>query len=141
MPGTVAAVPDWRRLFAGSPVARLATVGPDGRPHLVPCCFVLDGEVVYSAVDGKPKRSTALQRLADIRTHGLSTLLVDHYEADWTRLWWVQARGTGRVLEEGDAAGRARVLLAEKYPQYRETPPTGTVLAVDVTEWRAWSAR
>jgi PPOX class probable F420-dependent enzyme len=140
MPGTLAAVPDVRSLVAAAPVGRLATLGTDGRPHIVPCCFVLDGEVLYSAVDAKPKRSPDLQRLANVRARPDVTLLVDHYEEDWSRLWWVRVRGTGRVLVAGPEADRARSLLAGKYPQYRDQPPTGAVLAIDVTEWRAWSA-
>jgi PPOX class probable F420-dependent enzyme len=143
MPGTVAAVPtppDARGRFASAPVARLGTVDEAGRPHIVPCCFVLDGEVVYSAVDHKPKQSLALRRLANVRIHPDTTLLVDHYEYDWTRLWWVWVRGRGRVLEAGDEADRARTLLAGKYTQYRIRPPKGPVLAVDINEWRAWQA-
>jgi PPOX class probable F420-dependent enzyme len=140
MPGTLAAVPDVRSLVAGAPVGRLATLGTDGRPHLVPCCFVLDGEVLYSAVDAKPKRSPDLQRLAHVRARPDVALLVDHYEEDWSKLWWVRLRGKGRVLEAGPEADRARSLLARKYPQYRHQPPTGPVLAVDVTDWQAWSA-
>jgi PPOX class probable F420-dependent enzyme len=151
MPGTVPAVPvpaepgvppaaEARDRFAASPVARLGTVDIDGRPHLVPCCFVLHGDVVYSAVDAKPKRSPHLQRLVNVQAHPDTTLLVDHYEDNWQRLWWVRARGHGRVLDEGDEAARARALLAAKYPQYRLRPPEGPVLAVDITEWRAWQA-
>ncbi len=140
MPGTLAGVPDVRSLVAGASVGRLGTVGIDGRPHLVPCCFVLDGEVLYSAVDAKPKRSPHLQRLANVRANPEVTLLVDHYEDDWSKLWWVRVRGRGRVLEAGEEADRARTQLAGKYPQYVQQPPTGAVLAIDITEWRAWSA-
>ena len=84
---------DARSHFAASPVARLGTVGPDGLPRLVPCCFAVDGEVAYSAVDDKPKRTIRLARLADVADRPLATLLVDHYEDDWTRLWWVRAGG------------------------------------------------
>jgi len=121
-------------------VARLATVGPDGRPHAVPVCFVLEGDTVYSAVDRKPKRSTDLQRLANVRAHPDAAILVDHYDEDWTTLWWVRLRGRARVLQTGDERARALILLQEKYPQYREQPPDGDVLALDVDEWRSWAA-
>ena len=140
MPGTVRGVPDARSLVSGAPVGRLATVGSDGLPHLVPCCFVLDGDVLYSAVDGKPKRSPALQRLANVRARPGVSLLVDHYEDDWSKLWWVRIRGQGRVLESGSEAERARALLSAKYLQYRDQPLTGAVLAVDITDWQVWSA-
>lgn len=129
-----------RRLVAEARVARLATTGADGRPHLVPLCFALEGDLVYSAVDRKPKRSPRLKRLENISLHPEVTLLVDHYEEDWTRLWWVRLRGTARVLEEGPEQARALSLLAAKYEQYRAEPPPGPVLAVALEEWRGWSA-
>ena len=131
--------PEAARRVAAARVARLATVGPDGRPHAVPVCFVLEGDTVYSAVDRKPKRSTDLQRLANVRAHPDAAILVDHYDEDWTTLWWVRLRGRARVLQTGDERARALTLLQEKYPQYREQPPDGDVLALDVDEWRSWS--
>jgi PPOX class probable F420-dependent enzyme len=132
-------VPD---LVASERVARLATVDPDGRPHLVPIVFALLGETVYTAVDAKPKRSPTLRRIENARARPDVTVLVDHYEDAWTRLWWVRLRGRARVLDGGDEAERALAALTGKYPQYREasSTPGPPVLAVDVTEWRAWSA-
>jgi PPOX class probable F420-dependent enzyme len=121
-------------------VGRLATVDPDGRPHLVPICFALDGEVLYSAVDQKPKRSRRLRRLENIRRNPAVTVLVDHYEEDWSRLWWVRLRGEARVLDDGSESERALRLLAEKYAQYRREPPAGPVVRLDIREWRGWSA-
>jgi PPOX class probable F420-dependent enzyme len=120
-------------------VARLATTDPDGRPHLVPIVFALDGDTLYSAVDRKPKRSSTLRRIENARARPEVTILVDHYEEDWARLWWIRLRGRARVLDEGEERERALTLLAEKYPQYRSEPPEGAVLAVDVTEWREWT--
>jgi PPOX class probable F420-dependent enzyme len=121
-------------------VARLATIDPDGRPHLVPIVFALDGGVLYSAVDRKPKRSRRLRRIENARARPDVTILVDHYDEDWERLWWVRVRGRARVLDDGPERERALSLLAEKYPQYRAEPPEGPVLAVDVSEMREWSA-
>jgi PPOX class probable F420-dependent enzyme len=121
-------------------VARLATTDPDGRPHLVPIVFALEGDTLYSAVDRKPKRSTKLRRIENARERPDVTILVDHYDDDWGRLWWIRLRGRGRVLDEGDERERALVLLQEKYPQYRTEPPDGPVLAVDVTDVRDWNA-
>src|SRR6266540_3209367 len=121
-------------------VARLATTDPDGRPHLVPIVFVLDGDTLYSAVDRKPKRSTTLRRIENARARPDVTVLVDHYDDDWTRLWWIRLRGRARVLDDGEERDRALALLQEKYPQYRTEPPDGPVLAVDVTEVRRWAA-
>ncbi|MGH8961265.1 MAG: TIGR03668 family PPOX class F420-dependent oxidoreductase [Jatrophihabitantaceae bacterium] len=124
-----------RELFADARVARLATLTPDGRPHLVPVVFVVYGSRIYTAVDAKPKRTTALRRLANIRAEPRVSLLADHYSDDWSRLWWVRADGTARVLED---APDALVLLAERYPQYRDQPPPGPVIAVEVQRWTGW---
>src|SRR5205085_1452271 len=99
-------------------VARLATVGADKRPHLVPICFVLAGSVLYSAVDRKPKRSATLKRIENVRANPEVTVLVDHYDDDWTQLWWVRLDGRARVLTEGAEREHALELLAWKYPQY-----------------------
>ncbi len=132
--------PAARERFAAARVARLATADPEGRPHLVPVVFAVSGETVYSAVDAKPKRSMALRRLANVRANPAVCLLVDHYDDDWTALWWVRADGRGRVLDP--AAGEARravELLAGRYPQHRLQPPRGPVLAVDVQRWSGWT--
>jgi PPOX class probable F420-dependent enzyme len=121
-------------------VARLATIDPDGRPHLVPIVFALDGDTLYSAVDAKPKRSRRLRRIENARERPDVTLLVDHYEDDWRRLWWIRLRGRARVLDNGEEAERALRLLTEKYEQYKDKPPGHPVLAIDVHEWRDWSA-
>jgi PPOX class probable F420-dependent enzyme len=121
-------------------VARLATTDPDGRPHLVPIVFAVDGDTLYSAVDRKPKRSTKLRRIENARARPDVTILVDHYDEDWGQLWWLRARGRARVLDDGAEHAHALALLQEKYPQYRSEPPDGPVLAVDITDVRSWSA-
>ena len=131
-----------RARFAAARVARLATTGADGRPHLVPVVFALDGDTVYSAVDDvKPKATMRLRRLVNIAENPAVALLADHYEDDWTALWWVRADGTARLLDPGDdEAARARAILDERYAQYRAAPPPGVVIAVDVTRWSGWAA-
>jgi PPOX class probable F420-dependent enzyme len=129
-----------RLLVAAAAVGRLATVATNGRPHVVPICFSLVGDTVYSAVDDKPKSTTRLRRLQNLRDTGLASLLVDHYEADWSRLWWVRLDAVGRVLPEGTERERAVATLAGKYDQYAAQPPAGPVLALDVTGWQGWSA-
>jgi PPOX class probable F420-dependent enzyme len=129
-----------RRRAARAAVGRLATIDERGRPHLVPFCFALEGDVLYSAVDEKPKRTQRLKRLENIRLHPDVAVLVDHYEDDWSRLWWVRLRGSARVIEEGPERERALALLREKYAQYRSEPPRGAVIVVSVEEWRGWSA-
>jgi PPOX class probable F420-dependent enzyme len=130
-----------RRRVAEAPVGRLGTVTPGGAPHLVPCCFVLDGDTVYSAVDAKPKSTPALRRLDNVRAHPAASLLVDHYDDDWSTLWWVRLDATARVLTPDDPGhDRSLDLLQAKYHQYRERRPPGPVLALDITRWRSWSA-
>ncbi len=120
-------------------MARLATIDPDGRPHLVPIVFAVDGDTLYSAVDRKPKRSRTLRRIENARARPDVTVLVDHYDDDWTKLWWIRLRGRARVLDDGAERERALELLALKYAQYRDAPPDGPVLAVDVDDARSWS--
>ena len=117
-------------------VARLATVDPQGRPHVVPVCFVLDGDTLYTAVDEKPKRTRALQRLRNIEANPNVEVLIDRYEDYWSRLWWVRLRGTARVVDDP----RAVELLAAKYPQYAEHPPAGPVIAVAIEERVEWTS-
>jgi PPOX class probable F420-dependent enzyme len=131
-----------RRLFAQARVAHLATVGASGRPHLVPIAFALAGDVAFSAVDAKPKRTAALQRLENVRRNPAVALLADHYDdGDWSALWWVRADGAARVLANADPeAALAVALLSERYEQYRATPPAGSVLAIAVERWSGWHA-
>lgn len=129
-----------RELFASARVARLATAGATGQPHLVPLVFALSGDNLFSAVDAKPKRTRALRRLRNIAENPHVALLADHYDDDdWNALWWVRAEGEAQVLE-GDAAAPGLALLAERYAQYRAEPPAGPVLAVAVTRWSGWHA-
>lgn len=127
-----------RARMAEARVVRLGTVTAEGRPHLVPCCIALDGDVLVSAVDGKPKSTTALRRLANVRAHPEVTVLADHYEDDWSRLWWVRVDGRARVVESGPERERALDVLAAKYPPYREARPPGAVLVVEHLTWRSW---
>lgn len=129
-----------RRRVVEARVAHLATIDSEERPHLIPVCFALDEETLYSAVDRKPKTSIRLRRLDNIRQHPAVTVLVDNYEEDWSRLWWVRLRGEARVIEEGPERDRALRLLLNKYAQYQEAPPSGAVIAVSIDEWRGWTA-
>jgi PPOX class probable F420-dependent enzyme len=121
-------------------VARLATIDPGGRPHLVPIVFAIHGETLYTAVDAKPKRSHRLRRIENARNRPDVTVLVDHYEEDWSRLWWVRLDGQARVLDAGEEAELALRLLIERYEQYRRESPSLPVLAMDIRNWRGWEA-
>ncbi len=123
--------------FAAARVARLATVGDTGAPHLVPIVFALAGDVIHSAVDAKPKRHRALRRLADVAHEPRVSVLADHYDDDWSRLWWVRADGVARVR---DVSPEGLAALTAKYPQYADAPPAGPFLEITVRRWAAWSA-
>ena len=129
-----------RAAVTGAQVARLATVRADGRPHLVPVCFVLLGDIVYSAVDHKPKRGPRLARLANVEATGVASLLVDAYGEDWSTLWWVRLDGRAAVVSDPAEAAAAIAALVAKYPQYADRPPDGPVLEVTVDSWTGWSA-
>jgi PPOX class probable F420-dependent enzyme len=119
------------------PVARLATIRPDGSPRVVPICFALEGDTLYTAVDEKPKQTRRLARLEDIERDPRVEVVIDHYDDDWTRLWWVRLRGRARVAEHHE---RAIELLRAKYSQYETTPLQGPFIVVEIDGRVTWSA-
>jgi PPOX class probable F420-dependent enzyme len=124
-------------------VGRLATVRPGGRPHVVPFVFVLVDAPdlrVYWAVDAKPKRSRQLRRMANIEHDPSVELVVDEYDEDWDRLWWVRVAGDARILEPGPEHDTAVAALRAKYPQYAADPPPGPVVAIDIATVTGWEA-
>ena len=128
-----------RALLMSARVARLATCDAEGQPHLVPITFAVAEDVILTAVDDKPKRTTRLRRLRNIAANPRVGVLADHYEDDWSRLWWARADGIARVLEPGapehsDAVSR----LAQRYEQYRERAPRGPAIAISVSSWSGW---
>lgn len=130
-----------RALVASARVARLATVNPGLGVDVVPVTFaLLEGDRLVSIVDQKPKSTTRLRRLTNIRAHPEVTVLVDHYEDDWERLWWVRMRGTATVITAGDAFAEAVEALTDRYPQYVDAPPPGPVVSVAVASWSGWRA-
>lgn len=129
-----------RELMDESPVARLASVTPGLQPHLVPVTFALVDKVVYTAIDHKPKQTKELMRLRNVAAHPDVSLLADHYDDDWTSLWWVRVDGQARIVRSGDEYDDALDALEGKYDQYREHRPDGAVIAVDITRWRGWNA-
>jgi PPOX class probable F420-dependent enzyme len=132
--------PRARQLLACARVARLATVTASGAPHLVPVTFAVDGDTIYTAVDGKPKTTAGLRRLDNIRRSPAVAVLADHYEEDWTALWWVRADGTASVITDPALMAGPAGLLAARYPQYAEVPLPGPIIAIQVTTWSGWTA-
>jgi len=135
------------RLIAGAPIARLATIARDGRPHIVPIVFVEASGSIYSPIDGKPKRTVDLARLRNVAANGTVSVLIDHYEGDWRALWWIRIDGIAEVVTESDmpADGFAFVVnaLRRKYPQYATVPVfqgTPTLLRIQPRRRSTWFA-
>jgi PPOX class probable F420-dependent enzyme len=133
--------PDEARLrLAAARVARLATISPDGHPHVVPVTFAVDGDAIYTAVDAKPKRTQRLRRLSNVRANPRVALLADQYDDDWSALWWARADGLAAVLDDEAAMAAPIGLLSARYSQYQDNPPAGPVIAIRVLRWSGWSA-
>jgi PPOX class probable F420-dependent enzyme len=129
-----------RRRFAAERAVRLASVSGDGLPHLVPVTFAVDRDVIYTAIDAKPKSTRQLRRLSNIRANPAVCVLADHYADDWSRLWWARADGIAAILGDPEQIAAPLALLAARYPQYQAGPPPGPVIAVQVSRWQGWSA-
>ena len=129
-----------RARFEEARVARLATVGTDGAPHIVPVTFALDGDTIVTAVDGKPKRGTPLRRVQNIAVNPRITVLVDAYDEDWTHLWWARADGHASLVTDGAELERALGALRARYPQYATVALAGPAIVIAVDRWSGWSA-
>lgn len=138
--------PDWpagaRDLVQRSRVARLATVDEDGWPHVLPVCYALVGNLVYSVVDAKPKREALrLKRLRNIAANSHVALVVDVYDDDWSRLAWVLLRGDARLVADEVEYGRAVRALRRRYAQYETMPlrvETNPMIRIDVVRVGSW---
>lgn len=126
------------------PVARLATLRPDGSPHQVPIVFARSGERLVSPVDGKPKTGGELARVPQIERSPAVSLLLDEYAEDWSRLWWIQIDAVGRIVRGvGPAEEELVQALEAKYPQYGAVPvlrEPATLLVFEVRQIRSWCA-
>ncbi len=132
-----------RDAFCAGRVARIATLNPDGTPHQVPVTFAGCGDPVGAlvfAVDHKPKSGKPLRRVENLRVRPAVCLLVDEWDEDWSRLWWARADGTAVVLEDDEERRTIGLAaLAARYPQYRELPPAGPMVWIEVAGWAGWS--
>jgi PPOX class probable F420-dependent enzyme len=128
-----------RRLLTAAPVARLATIGPDG-PHIVPVVFAVAGDSVLTVVDAKPKSTTRLQRIRNLENNPRAAILGDHYADDWTQLWWVRADATAIIEHSPEKVAAALPALQAKYPQYVAEPPRGPLVRLRIQQWSGWSA-
>ena len=139
-PAPLTWTPEERQNVAQARVGRLATVRPDGSPHVVPVTFALDGDRLLTAVDRKPKTTTALQRLANLEAEPRASLLVDHYDEDWRQLWWLRLDGLATVVRDEAEVEPLVDRLAEKYEHYCRARPHGPVIVLAVQSVRSWSA-
>ena len=129
------------------PVADLATIGGDGRPHLVPIVFARTGDRLWSPIDGKPKAGRELARVRNLRRDPRATLLLQHYAAVWQRLWWLRLECEAEIMSiadppAGEAAGAIEALRA-KYPEYARVPVLAagsTALRFTIGTLRSWRA-
>lgn len=128
-----------RARFADCPVAVLGTADEAGTAHLVPVTYVVSGDRVYIAIDEKPKRTQDLKRLRNIAANPRVCLLAQHYQDEWSGLWWARADGTARVIEPGDLPFGALGGLVGRYSWYRAHPPNGPVIEVTVQKWSGWA--
>ncbi len=136
------------RLLDTWPVARLASLTPEGRPHQVPIVFARARGALWSAIDAKPKAPVELARVRHLRANPAASLLFDDYTPDWSRLWWLRVDVTARVVEpaslEADPEAAAAVAaLRAKYPQYAQLavlrdPPV--LLALEPLRIQSWCA-
>jgi PPOX class probable F420-dependent enzyme len=131
---------DAKERFAAAPVALLATAGADGAPHVVPVVFAVHHDTIYTAVDAKRKSTRRLRRMVNIEANPVVSLLVDHYEDDWSALWWARADGTAEIHYSGEEMAVGYFELRRKYPQYQRVALDGPVITVNVRRWSGWQA-
>tara|TARA_Y100001947_G_C10342915_1_gene306194 strand:- start:2530 stop:2931 length:402 start_codon:yes stop_codon:yes gene_type:complete len=122
-------------LIDSADVARFAST--DGRqPHLVPVVLVSAGNHIYLPIDGKLKKPGTLKRLSNIELHPEVTLLVDHYEDDWSQLWWVRVDAIASIVPMPTAV---RNKFTEKYTGYGHTEIGIESIKLEVVNVQKWS--
>ena len=138
----ISLTPEQSARLSETPVGHLATADANGRPHVIPVCFSYDGQYIYSVLDAKPKRGslTGLRRVRNILANPQVSLVIDHYDEDWTRLWYLLVQGRAELVEDGPEPPAAIAMLREKYPQYREMPLEGNpVIQITPERVTGWS--
>ena len=126
---------DARRLVEEGRVARVGTIDGRGRVHLVPIVYVLEGDTLYSSTDAGPPA----KRLRNLESNPAVTVIVDVYDEDWSKVWWVRLSGVGRRIDEGPEYDLAYRMLWAKYSQYTDEPAGGPIMAVDIEKWSFWA--
>ena len=131
---------DALEFLANSRVARLASIRPDGRPHIVPITFAMTGWTIVTMIDQKPKTTTRLQRLRNIEANPSVAVLVDEWSEDWQHLRWARADGTARIHADDDVWQESREALLAKYSQYSDQPPEGVAIAISIDGITGWAS-
>jgi PPOX class probable F420-dependent enzyme len=122
-------------------VGHLATVSRGGEPHVVPVCYAVADDTIYTPIDEKPKQpGRTLQRVRNIEETGRAALVVDRYDEDWTQLGWVLLRGRAELLAPGSPEqARAVELLRQRYPQYQAMRlETQSMIALRIERVSVW---
>ena len=129
------------RFVATQPVARMATADRNGLPHVIPVCFVVNGDALYIQIDQKPKKSATrpLKRIRNLEENPNVTIVVDRYDDDWSQLAWVMLRGTAEILIDNEEYRSAQQQLISRYPQYQAMSLTGLpIIAIRITRVTEW---
>ena len=126
-------------------VGHLATADASGTPHVVPLCYARIGDRLYFVADDKPKRRgpRALKRLANIAANPRVALVVDDYDADWTRLAYLLLHLDAAVVDDEAEYASALDALRARYPQYRSMPlarATHPMVRMTPRRWHLWRA-
>jgi PPOX class probable F420-dependent enzyme len=130
-------LPGWAlALLKAGRVARLGLLDEDDLPRVLPVTFAVHDGAVWSAIDQKPKRPGEPARVRRLRRRPEAALLVDRYDEDWSRLEWVELRGSVSV----EPLGPALEALVDKYPQYVEQRPQGPLLRLQPERFACWRA-
>jgi len=131
-----------RQYLERAPLGRLATADAEGRPHVVPICFALDGDEIVTPIDEKPQEVSPqeLRRSRDIEENPRVALVVDHYADNWSRLGWIQLRGTAAIRTPDQPSHASAVgSLRTKYHQYEshglEERPIIRIVPRTVRSW------
>ena len=123
------------------PTGYLASADNTGVPHVVVVTYAVVTDNVVTAIDHKPKTTRSLKRLRNISENENVSFLVDHYEDDWDRLWWVRVDGPASIIKRGELFDISVDALVDKYPQYKDHRPKGPVIAIETADVSWWSAR
>jgi pyridoxamine 5'-phosphate oxidase family protein len=82
-------------------LGRIATVGPQGQPHVVPTSFRYNAE--HDAIDVGGLRMSQTKKLRDVQRTGRASIVVDDVLPPWQPRM-IEIRGTAAVVPEGGKA-------------------------------------